>query len=122
MEVSDCNCGCCECFPLYFCGHDVDEDCSDDVQCREVCFIHCQSMTSSRASIMAAEDDFSRGGDLEDGGHGFEEGAADCFSVVLVAGCADTVAWKFGDEEGDLLDEFGDNMAPDECGLRVAVD
>jgi hypothetical protein len=117
-----------ELIPLSFGRDDVEEDGADEGEGgRDVGFIDGEAVADAGAAVVAGEDEVAWGGGGGGGGgdggaEGFEEGEADGFFGVLGGGGGDAVAGEFGDEEGDAVEEEGDDVAPAVSGGQLWLD
>lgn len=120
MEVTGCDGGVGEEFPLDFGRDDVEEDGGGDVEVEkgeEGGFVDCETVADSGAAVVACEDYLagSGGGGGEDGGEGLQDCGAGGFGGVGGCVCWEgtyAVAGEFGDEEG-VFGEKGENyVAP----------
>jgi hypothetical protein len=104
-----------ELIPLGLGRDDIEEDGPDEGEGgREVGLVDSEAVADAGAAVVAGEDEIAwRGGGGGDGGlEGFDEGEADGFFGVLGGGGGDAVTGEFGDEEGDAIEEGGDDVAP----------
>lgn len=87
-------------FPLYLSWDDIEHDCPNELNVREVFSRHGNAVDNATSTIMAAGNDSSWRirRNIEDLLHSLDERTSNVYTSIVLGGRADAIAWEFGDE------------------------